>query len=167
MAAARAAGAQRLVLFHHDPLRDDAALDLVVAAARRQAGPGLDVTAAAEGQTLDVVPTSVVPGPERAAPVAAEAAPPREMLARSVLVALDPGALREQLLEALHADDLTVVMPADAADLVALARATPPSVLLIGRRLGGRDGLEVCRALRAVPEIRPRPRRAQPRRCPS
>ncbi len=148
---ARAAGAQRLVLFHHDPLRDDAALDLLVAAARRQAGPGLDVTAAAEGQTLDVVPTSVVPGPERAAPVAAEAAPPREMLARSVLVALDPGARREQLLEALHADDLTVVIPADAADLVALARATPPSLLLIGRRLGGRDGLEVCRALRAVP----------------
>ena len=152
VAAARAAGAQRVVLFHHDPLRDDAALDLVVAAARRQAGPGLDVTAAAEGQALDVVPTSVVPGPDSAAPVAAEAAPPREMLARSVLVALDPGALREQLLEALCADDLTVVMPTDAADLVALARATPPSVVLIGRRLGGRDGLEVCRALRAVPD---------------
>jgi phosphoribosyl 1,2-cyclic phosphodiesterase/DNA-binding response OmpR family regulator len=150
VAAARAAGAQRLVLFHHDPLRDDAALDLVVAAARRQAGADLEVTAAAEGQTLDVVPTSVVPGPEPAAPVAAETAPPREMLARSVLVALDPGPLREQLLEAVHADDLIAVIPADAADLVALARATPPSVLLLGRRIGGRDGLEVCRALRAV-----------------
>ncbi len=70
VAAARAAGAQRLVLFHHDPLRDDAALDLVVAAARRQAGPDLEVTAAAEGQTLDVVPAGVVPGPEAVAPVA-------------------------------------------------------------------------------------------------
>jgi DNA-binding response OmpR family regulator len=140
------------VLFHHDPLRDDAALDLVVAAARRQAGPDLEVTAAAEGQALDVVPTSVVPGPDRAAPVAAEAAPPREMLARSVLVALDPGPLREQLLAAVHADDLTLVTPADAADVVALVREAPPSVLLLGRRIGGRDGLEVCRALRATPE---------------
>ena len=74
------------------------------------------------------------------------------MLARSVLVALDPGALREQLLEAVHADDLTAVSPADAADVLALARAAPPSVLLLGRRIGGRDGLEVCRALRAGAE---------------
>src|SRR5229473_361263 len=143
VAAARAAGARRLVLFHHDPLRDDEALDQVVAAARRQAGDALEVTAAAEGQALDVVPTSVVPGPDRPAPVAAEASPPRELLARSVLVALDPGSLREQLLEALHADDLTPVTPADAADVVALARAAPPSVLLLGRRIGGRDALEV------------------------
>ena len=152
VAAARAAGARRLVLFHHDPLRDDEALDEVVAAARRQAGAALEVTAAAEGQALDVVPTSVVPGPDRPAPVAAEASPPRELLARSVLVALDPGPLREQLVEALHADDLTPVTPAAAADVVALARAAPPSVLLLGRRVGGRDALEVCRALRASAE---------------
>ncbi|HET9854929.1 MAG TPA: MBL fold metallo-hydrolase [Methylomirabilota bacterium] len=152
VAAARAACARRLVLYHHDPLRDDAALDLMVAAARRQAGPDLEVTAAAEGQALDVIPTSAVAGPGTPAPVAAEATPPREMLARSVLVALDPGPLREQLLEALHADDLTAVVPADAADIVAHARAAPPSVLLLGRRIGGRDGLEVCRAVRSVPE---------------
>jgi phosphoribosyl 1,2-cyclic phosphodiesterase/DNA-binding response OmpR family regulator len=151
VAAARAAGARRLVLFHHDPLRDDAALDQVVAAARRQGGSALEVTAAAEGQTLDVVPTSLVPGPEPSASTAAEASPPREMLARSVLVALDPGALRAQLLEAVHADDLTAVSSADAADILALAREVPPSVLLLGRRIGGRDGLEVCRTLRAGP----------------
>jgi phosphoribosyl 1,2-cyclic phosphodiesterase/DNA-binding response OmpR family regulator len=151
VATARAAGARRLVLFHHDPLRDDAALDQVVAAARRQDGSALEVTAATEGQTLDVVPTSLVPGPEHPASTAAEASPPREMLARSVLVALDPGALRAQLLEAVHADDLTAVSSADAADVLALAREVPPSMLLLGRRIGGRDGLEVCRALRAGP----------------
>ena len=152
VASARTAGARRLVLFHHDPLRDDVGLDQVLAAARRQAGSALEVTAATEGQTVEVVPTSLVPGPEHPASVAAETSPPREMLARSVLVALDPGALREQLLEAVHADDLTAVSPADAADVLALARATPPSVLLLGRRIGGRDGLGVCRALRAGAE---------------
>ena len=83
VAAARASGARRRVFFHHDPLRADAALDQVVAAARRQGGSALEVTAAAEGQTLDVVPTSLVPGSEHPAPVAAEASPPREMLAVS------------------------------------------------------------------------------------
>jgi phosphoribosyl 1,2-cyclic phosphodiesterase len=161
VAAARAAGAQRLVLFHHDPLRDDAALDLVGAAARRQAGPDLEVTAAAEGQALDVVPTSVVPGPDRAAPVAAEAAPPREMLARSVLVALDPGPLREQLLAAVHADDLTLVTPADAADVVALVREAPPSRSCCSG--GASAGGTVSRS--AAPCARPR--KARPRRCPS
>jgi phosphoribosyl 1,2-cyclic phosphodiesterase/DNA-binding response OmpR family regulator len=152
VAAARAAGARRLVLFHHDPLRDDEALDRLVAAARQQAGSALEVMAAAEGQTLEVVPTSVVPGPKGPAPTAAEASPPRELLARSVLVALDPGPLRDQLVEALHADDLTPVTPADAVDVVALARAAPPSVLLLGRHIGGRDALAVCRVLRATPE---------------
>src|SRR6185295_8829751 len=52
VASARTAGARRLVLFHHDPLRDDVGLDQVVAAARLQGGPALEVTAAAEGQTV-------------------------------------------------------------------------------------------------------------------
>src|SRR6185369_4820260 len=118
VASARTAGARRLVLFHHDPLRDDVGLDQVVAAARLQGGPALEVTAAAEGQTVDVVPTSLVPGPEHPASVAAETSPPREMLTRSVLVALDPGGLREQLLEAVHADDLTAVSPEERFDRI-------------------------------------------------
>lgn len=152
VATARAAGARRLVLFHHDPLRDDEALDRVVAAARLQAGPELEVSAAAEGLALTVVPTTIVPGPERPTPVPAETRPPEALLARAVLVALDPGPLRDQLVEAVQADDLKPVLPADAADVVELARDSPPSVLLLGRRIGGRDALEICRTLRARPE---------------
>jgi phosphoribosyl 1,2-cyclic phosphodiesterase len=54
---ARAAGARRLVLFHHDPGRDDDALDDMGRAARAWAegqASGLEVLVAAEGMTLDV-----------------------------------------------------------------------------------------------------------------
>ncbi len=52
-----AAGVKRLALFHHDPWRDDAALDRLVIAAQarvRDRGGDLVVLAAAEGQTLEV-----------------------------------------------------------------------------------------------------------------
>src|SRR5262249_32614700 len=52
---ALAAGAKRLALFHHDPLRDDDALDGLVEICRQRvaaAGGGLEVLAAAEGQVL-------------------------------------------------------------------------------------------------------------------
>lgn len=53
VALAKLAGARRLVLFHHDPGRDDRALEQALAAARAVA-PGLDVDAAAEGRSYEV-----------------------------------------------------------------------------------------------------------------
>ena len=56
-AVCRLAGARRLALTHHDPHRDDAAVDRVVGGVRKWLGAGassLDVFAAAEGQTLEL-----------------------------------------------------------------------------------------------------------------
>ncbi len=52
---AREAGCQRLVLFHHEPEHDDAAIDALVEGARRyakQRAPKLAVEAAMEGMAL-------------------------------------------------------------------------------------------------------------------
>lgn len=49
---AAVAGARRLVTFHHDPAHDDAALDEMLADARRQAPAGLTVLAGHEGDTF-------------------------------------------------------------------------------------------------------------------
>jgi phosphoribosyl 1,2-cyclic phosphodiesterase len=50
---ARASGAKRLVLFHHDPGHDDAEVDKILRHARAQAGNRLDeVIAASEGLTI-------------------------------------------------------------------------------------------------------------------
>ncbi|MFA5139027.1 MAG: MBL fold metallo-hydrolase [Elusimicrobiota bacterium] len=51
-----ASGARSLALFHHDPTRDDDAIDRIVAECRRIAqerSSGVDVFAAREGQTID------------------------------------------------------------------------------------------------------------------
>lgn len=55
VALALAAGARRLVLFHHEPEHGDDAIDSLVAGAQRQvrgAGKSLEVLAATEGMTL-------------------------------------------------------------------------------------------------------------------
>ncbi|MCX5789283.1 MAG: MBL fold metallo-hydrolase [Elusimicrobia bacterium] len=49
-----AAGARRLALFHHDPWRDDDALDAIEKDARLIAGGKLECFAAREGQTIDI-----------------------------------------------------------------------------------------------------------------
>lgn len=59
VALAAEAGCRRLVLFHHDPRRDDAAVDALLDAARAQAArlaPGLAVEAAREGAVVTVEP---------------------------------------------------------------------------------------------------------------
>jgi ribonuclease BN (tRNA processing enzyme) len=48
---AEAAGAKRLLLFHHDPARTDDQIDAIVAAHRSDAIP---VDAAAEGTVIDL-----------------------------------------------------------------------------------------------------------------
>jgi phosphoribosyl 1,2-cyclic phosphodiesterase len=51
---AKAVGARCLVLFHHDPLHDDAWIDRAVVEANEMAGDDLEVLAAAEGLVLEV-----------------------------------------------------------------------------------------------------------------
>jgi len=54
VSVARRSEAQRLVLFHHDPVHDDDFIDCLLATARRLAGPDLEVLAAYEGLTISL-----------------------------------------------------------------------------------------------------------------
>src|SRR6185295_16112752 len=136
-----------------DPMRDDDALGYVVEAAQAQAGPALDVFAAAEGMTVDVTPSAVPRAPAAKAPITARTSVPEEMLDQTVLLALDQPDLRERLMEAVMADGLKL---ATAPDTDAVLKPSPdgaPSLLMLGSRLGGRDGLEVARAVRNGGEV--------------
>jgi phosphoribosyl 1,2-cyclic phosphodiesterase/DNA-binding response OmpR family regulator len=151
VAVARAANARRLALFHHDPLRDDEAIDGLVAEARRRAGEAgarLDVFAAAEGLTIDVAPTGAARHHGRTASLAAETSVPGELLAQSVLIALDDATVQERLAQVVRADGFTLMTAADRDEVLAITRLAMPSVLLLGRRLGGDDGLAICREIR-------------------
>jgi phosphoribosyl 1,2-cyclic phosphodiesterase/CheY-like chemotaxis protein len=160
---ALAAGARRLALFHHDPLRDDAALDRLVEACRRRAGEGLEVFAAAEGPALEL--------PERAGARPQEAPPRSAFLddagasagGQAVLVVTDEPGLARRLGLFLRPEGLGLLTaggpggPAGGAPVLGLARAAQPDLVVLDARAGRRAALDLCGALRA--EAAPAPRR--------
>ena len=146
---ALAAGVKRLALFHHDPLRDDAALDqLVESCCKRAVAGGLDVFAAAEGQTIELAEReAVAPRASRQS----EAAIARGVGAASATILLvddDPDIVRLLTLT-LQPEGFRLLSASDGIAALEIARAERPDLLLLDWNMPGRDGLEVCRALRA------------------
>jgi CheY-like chemotaxis protein len=155
---ARAAGAKRLALFHHDPMRNDEALDRLVEACRERgtAGGGeLEVFAAAEGQVVELAPRAAARPPvaehREASMVGAvgAAAGPLTIL----LVDDDPDILR-LLTMTLRSEGFRLLTAGDGDTALAMARAERPDLLLLDWNMPGRNGLEVCQALRAESDPR-------------
>jgi len=151
---ALAAGVRRLALFHHDPLRNDAAVDQLVETCRQRAAVGkLDVFAAAEGQMIELAER------EAAAPRAArqpEGAIGKGVEAASATILLvddDPDIVR-LLTMTLRPEGFRLLSASDGNAALEIARAECPDLLLLDWNIPGRDGLEVCRALRAEPDPR-------------
>lgn len=151
--AALAAGAHELALFHHDPTRSDVELDAVLAASRAVvAGSGRDlaVYAATEGVERELRgDTAIVPTDD-----AEEAAPARVTDGARVLVADDDDDVAELLRQVLVEDGCTVTRAHHGTEALRLARAERFDLILLDRRMPELDGSEVCRALRADPELR-------------
>jgi CheY-like chemotaxis protein/phosphoribosyl 1,2-cyclic phosphodiesterase len=152
-----AARVKRLALFHHDPLRDDAALDQLVESCRERAAAagGLDVFAAAEGQTIEL--------PEREPVTPRAARQPQAAIAKGVgaasatilLVDDDPDILR-LLTMTLRPEGYRLLSASDGNAALEIARAEHPDLLLLDWNMPGRNGLEVCRVLRTEsdPDLR-------------
>jgi len=139
---ARAARVARLVLFHHDPNRDDAGIDAVTRAARRLAGD-VEVIAAAEGDELVV--------PEAAGEAHADGegphAPKIQTRAR-ILVADDDRSVLQVLETVLSGDGYQVVTAEDGAAALELARHDGFDLILLDVQMPKLDGLEAARQLR-------------------
>ena len=147
---ALAAHVRRLALTHHDPLRDDDAVDRLVDVCRkrvRQAGGMLDVFAAAEGLTLELTRREVRttrPRRRAAASAASQSAP-----AHVVLIADDDPVVLELLKATLRSDAFRLYTATDGETALRIARAVRPSLILLDWLMPGLDGTEVTRALRA------------------
>lgn len=104
---AASAGVRQLFLFHHDPLRDDEALDALLAEARARGGGTVEVEAAAEGTEVEVVAGRGrgARGPRR---TAATGAPALEDLATIVVVDTTDPTLEEKVRAAAVAEGLEV-----------------------------------------------------------
>jgi phosphoribosyl 1,2-cyclic phosphodiesterase/ActR/RegA family two-component response regulator len=144
------AGAQRLALFHHDPIRDDATIDRLAACARaRSNGHALEVIAAAEGQVIELSAPTVE---ATSCPLSSASALQIPALdgVRTVLFAASEPALALLLESALQAEGLRVVKARDGATVLKLAKQAQPVIILLDRALPGPDSLAVCRRLRAA-----------------
>lgn len=151
---ALAGGAKRLALFHHDPLRHDEDLDRLVEACRqRVAGCKgvLDVFAAAEGHLIELPEREAAPAhrlgraPATAIPPAAETGAP----AGTVLIVDDEADVVDTIRTALTPEGYRLLAAQDGDAALQIARAEHPTLILLDWRLPKRDGLEVCRILRA------------------
>ena len=150
---ALAARARELTLFHHDPMRSDAAMDEVIAAARARAaasGRELAVGAAAEGierelhgsartGAADSLPQGSASG------IAAGA---------RVLVADDDDLVAEVLRLMLEEDGCSVSHACDGVEAIRMAREEPFDLILLDRQMPRLDGMAVCRVLRSDPGLR-------------
>ena len=155
---ALAAGAKRLALTHHDPLRDDQAVDRLVEVCRRRsraAGDGLEVFGAAEGQALELAERA---GSE-AQPASRGTTATPGVGPETILVADDDPTIVKLLTHSLEPSGFRVLTASDGETALRLARAERPALLLLDWQMPGLSGVEVTRALRtdADPRLRELP----------
>jgi CheY-like chemotaxis protein len=153
---ALAASVKRLALFHHDPLRDDAAVDRLVETCRQRAvAGGLEVFAAAEGQIIELAEREVVGPRAERRPEAAFVKGVEAASGTILLVDDDPDIVR-LLTMTLGPEGFRLLSASDGNAALEITRAERPDLLLLDWNMPGRNGLEVCRALRAEldPDLR-------------
>lgn len=154
VAMCRAAGAGQLALTHHDPLRTDDAIDQIVKNAvddQRGTAPALHVFAAAEGQVLELKasheasssqPTSNEPGILEAP----------ALLSPSLLMVVEDLVAAKTIREAAQADDIAVLEVASVAEALAAEQSIKPSLIILERRGGDADPLELFKTVRSTEE---------------
>jgi ribonuclease BN (tRNA processing enzyme)/CheY-like chemotaxis protein len=159
VAVSRLAGARRLALTHHDPLRDDDALDRLVEDVRaglRGTGATLEVFAAAEGQVVELA-VAGEPRPGQLEPVLAAAMDlPPALPEQSVLLGTTDPARARALAEALEADGIRTLLAPDTDAAQRLFAASQPALVILDEHLPGMGGLETCRAIRSAATVHAR-----------
>jgi ribonuclease BN (tRNA processing enzyme) len=152
LAVARHAGVRQLALTHHDPRRDDDAVDAVVEALRAKASQEGDpeIFAAAEGQVVELTArASAEARPKPSFPAQAPMA--TALVDRSALLAMAAPSKIAGLSDVLRADEVQVIASSIADAPAAAAREKPMLVLL--EDTGDDRVVAVCRAIRGLPGL--------------
>jgi phosphoribosyl 1,2-cyclic phosphodiesterase/CheY-like chemotaxis protein len=153
MDVCRAAGAKRLAFTHHDPLRDDDAIDAVVAAvraAKHDPASTLEVFAAADGMAVDVTASAAKSAEVSGTASSALASDLGGLVEHTVLLAVANPAQAGALAEAARSHRLRVLEAKDGPTAWRLVRAEHPSLVIVEQNLPGNDDFALCRALRGA-----------------
>ena len=152
--AAVSAGVRRLALFHHDPMRNDEAVDRLVAAARdlvARARGATEVFAAAEGQVLELNRRSAVRPLVESRAETAQIDPALDVSVRSVLLAVADPLVGQILGDAVTDAGLRLVRVQDGKAIPSMIRSQRFSLILLHHGLKDLDALQLCRSLRDDP----------------
>ncbi len=144
-------GVRQAYLYHHDPMRDDDAVDdLLKQGRKRLAATGSEMTllAAREGDEVEVATARERDAPPERAGMRARALPARGMSNSVVLASLLNDHDAATIGAALERDGPRLVRADSLDETLEQIRQHHPSLLLLDEKLG--DGIsEVCRAVRA------------------
>ncbi len=150
--AARSADVRRLMLFHHDPLRDDAAVDALVRLARERlvaSTNALVVEAAAEGQLVTLERPQRRPASAAGADNSALAAVRPALVGRRVVLGAR-SAVAEVFEQAARAEEVPLTRAAAPGDVVACLEAQRPSLVILEKGFVEEvedDALDLCRRI--------------------
>ncbi|HSA67064.1 MAG TPA: GAF domain-containing protein [Methyloceanibacter sp.] len=138
VAISKAAGAARLALTHHDPLRTDHALAEIVKSTRdhqRGTAPALNIFAAAEGQSLELKGSGSAPS--KSSHVSHSDAP--VSMSPLLLMAVNDPVAANTIREAAQADDLEVLELVSLKEAMATARTVESSLIIVEWGYGDAD----------------------------
>jgi CheY-like chemotaxis protein len=142
---------KKLALTHHDPLRDDDALDRVVESLRARvarSGSGLEVLAAAEGLIVEVAPALAKAFKQPVAAFAATTPVQPALIEPSALLGIADPELAAALSEAARAEGVRTRFFTGVEEARRLIAKERPSLAILEHDMPRIDGIATCRAIR-------------------
>ena len=144
---------KRLALTHHDPLRDDDAIDRVLAGIRdglQTAASPLQVFAAVEGEIVEVQPSRSESSERSTAQFPATATIEPALAERSVLLGVADPSIAAVLSEAIRAEGIRFNFFSAIDEARNLINEDRPSLVILEHNKAGVDGMATCRAIRQI-----------------
>ncbi len=148
----REAGVHQLALTHHDPLREDYAVDQIIANLRTELadqGATLELVAAAEGMTIELGGHRAAP-PTAVASVQTDARREIQAAEHTVLLHAQTPDLGQALIDAIAAEGFTCLRCDDEADVLRQIGDTPPASILLEHQPPTCDARKLIGPLRAA-----------------
>jgi phosphoribosyl 1,2-cyclic phosphodiesterase/DNA-binding response OmpR family regulator len=142
---------KRVALTHHDPLRDDDAVDRMVANIRaklRENASSLDVFAAAEGQIVEIAPSPAKRAARRAGEFQAEMPIELALAEWSVLFGVADTKMAAALSKTIRAEGIHAKFFSNIDEARTLIAKYRPSLAIVEHDPPRIDGMDMCRAIR-------------------
>jgi phosphoribosyl 1,2-cyclic phosphodiesterase/DNA-binding response OmpR family regulator len=142
---------KRVALTHHDPLRDDDAVDRMVANIRaklRENASSLDVFAAAEGQIVEIAPSRAKGSARRTRGFQAEMSIEPAPTEWSVLLGIADTKMAAALSKTIRAERIHAKFFSNMEEARTLIAKDRPSLVILEHDPPHIDGMGTCRAIR-------------------